>query len=46
MQLPGNQQFWAIRHDWFGVTFQEYAEKVMQENRSVEPANFALEECD
>jgi len=45
MQLPGNKQFWAARHDWFGITFQEYAEKVMRESQSVQPANFALEEC-
>ena len=46
LQLPGNKQYWAARHHWFGDTFQEHAEKVMRENEQVEPANFALEECD
>ena len=45
MRLPGNQQYWSARHDWFGITFQEHAEKVMRENPLGEPANFALEEC-
>ena len=46
MQLPGNQQYWAARRHWFGDTFQAHAEIVMRENQRVEPANFALEECE
>lgn len=50
MQLPGNQQFWSARHDWFGDEFQAYTNTVIASNKSievasVEPANFALEEC-
>jgi hypothetical protein len=46
MLLPGNQQYWAVRRDWFGNTFQEYADNVVANTQSVEPANFALEECE
>lgn len=49
IQLPGNQQFWAARRDWFGDTFQRYVDRVAAESRSkepAEPANFSLEECE
>ncbi len=46
MQLPGNQQYWAVRRDWFGNTFQEYADKVVARSHSVVPANFDIEECE
>lgn len=46
MQLPGNKQFWAARRDWFGDTFQAYVDRVVAESHSVEPANFATEECE
>jgi hypothetical protein len=50
MKLPGNQQFWSARHDWFGDEFQEYTNEVIAVNKSMDPAtiapaNFALEEC-
>ena len=46
MQLRGNQQYWAARRHWFGGRFQEYTDKIISEGQSVEPANFALEECE
>ena len=46
MQLPGNQQYWAARRDWFGRTFQEYTDRIIAEGETVEPANFESEECD
>jgi len=46
MQLRGNQQFWAARRDWFGNIFQEYTDQVISNGQSIEPANFALEECE
>ena len=46
MQLPGNQQYWAVRRDWFGQTFQEYTENIIAEGQMLEPANFASEECE
>ena len=46
MQLPGNQQYWAVRRDWFGEAFQNYTDTIISENESVGPANFASEECD
>jgi len=49
IRLPGNQQFWAARRDWFGDTFQSYVDRVAAESPSTEsvaPANFSLEECE
>jgi hypothetical protein len=46
MQLPGNQQFWAARRDWFGNAFQEYVDEVVSDSHAIEPANFELEECE
>lgn len=46
MQLPGNQQYWAVRHDWFGDAFQEYTERVIEANHSIGPANFEMEDCE
>lgn len=46
MQLKGNQQFWAARRNWFGNTFQKYTDQVILDGQSIEPANFALEECE
>jgi hypothetical protein len=50
MKLPGNQQFWSARHDWYGDEFQAYTNEVIADNKSMQPApvapaNFALEEC-
>jgi len=45
MQLPGNRQYWAARRDWFGDEFQKYMDGIISDDVSVEPANFATEEC-
>ncbi len=46
MQLPGNRQYWAARRDWFGQTFQEYTDRIIAGDETVEPANFESEECE
>jgi hypothetical protein len=46
MQLPGNQQYWAARRDWFGQTFQQYTDRIIADGQRVEPANFDSEECE
>ena len=46
MRLPGNQQYWAARRDWFGSVFQEFTDKIFSDGQHVEPSNFASEECE
>lgn len=46
MQLPGNQQYWAARRDWFGSVFQEFTDRIISDGQHVEPSNFASEECE
>lgn len=46
MQLTGNQQYWAIRGNWFGPVFQEYVQSVISNNQKIAPANFSQEECE
>jgi hypothetical protein len=46
MRLPGNQQYWAARREWFGDAFQEYADSVIAANESSIPANFEIEACE
>jgi len=46
MQLQGNQQYWAVRRDWFGNEFQEHMDSIISGGLSENPANFNLEECE
>ncbi len=46
MQLRGNRQFWEARRAWFGDTFQEHVDRVINGKQEVGPANFELEECE
>jgi hypothetical protein len=46
MQLPGNQQYWAARRNWFGTVFQEYVQGMLANSQSVEPANFSSDGCE
>lgn len=46
MKLPGNQQYWAARRDWFGSTFQEFTDEIISNGQNVEPSNFASEKCE
>ena len=45
MQVPGYQQWWAARRDWFGIPFQEHVDRIISDSHSIEPANFGSEEC-
>jgi len=46
LQVPGYQQWWAARRDWFGIPFQEHVDRIISDSYSIEPANFAPEECE
>ena len=46
MQVPGYQQWWAARRDWFGIPFQEHVDRIISDSHSIEPANFGSEECE
>lgn len=46
MQVPGYQQWWAARRNWFGTPFQEHVDKIISDGHSIEPANFGSEECE
>jgi len=49
MQLPGFQEYWAVRRHWFGDTFQAYVDKVVSDRESIEAppesANFGQRDC-
>ncbi len=45
-QLPGVQQYWAVRGDWYSDEFQEYVEKFISESPQDGVEYFGYEGCD
>jgi hypothetical protein len=44
--LPGVQQYWEVRSDWYSDELQDFAEKLIAESPAVEPEYFSKEGCE
>lgn len=44
-QLPGVQEWWAIRHPWFSDGFQHWLDRVIAEGTSVAPQTYPDHDC-
>jgi hypothetical protein len=44
-QLPGVQQWWTIRRDWFSDDFQTHLDGVVANGSAVEPQTYTRHQC-
>jgi len=44
-QLPGVQQWWALRRNWFSDDFQEFVDKLIAQGKSVNPQTYPDHNC-
>jgi len=44
-QLPGVQEWWSARHNWFSDEFQSYVDGSMSSGTSVEPQTYQDHAC-
>ncbi|MDH3915428.1 MAG: hypothetical protein OEU49_08765 [Chromatiales bacterium] len=44
-QLPGVQQWWSVRSDWFSGDFQDYVHSHIADGDAAAPVDYAGTEC-
>lgn len=45
VSLPGVQEWWAVRRDWFSDRFQEFMDATIAEGPAVEPQTYQQRSC-
>jgi hypothetical protein len=44
-RLPGVQQYWEVRKDWYSDEFQEFVEQIISRAPASEPERFSVDGC-